>query len=59
MSDLHAPAYDTAKLPYKVAVLCYLWDAQGRLLMLHLRCRNEFVAYFTGREQMAPWTTQR
>ena len=37
MSDLHAPAYDTAKLPYKVAVLCYLWDAQGRLLMLHRR----------------------
>ncbi len=35
MSDLHAPAYDTANLPYKVAVLCYLWDAQGRLLMLH------------------------
>ena len=35
--NLHAPQYDTAALPYKVAVLCYLWDADGRLLMLHRR----------------------
>ncbi len=33
--NLHAPQYDTASLPYKVAVLCYLWDADGRILMLH------------------------
>ena len=33
--SLHAPQYDTANLPYKVAVLCYLWDADGRILMLH------------------------
>jgi len=32
---LHDPRYDTAALPYKVAVLCYLWDADGRILMLH------------------------
>ena len=35
--NLHAPQYDTANLPYKVAVLCYLWDADDRLLMLHRR----------------------
>ncbi|MFZ4466310.1 MAG: NUDIX hydrolase [Phycisphaerales bacterium] len=35
--NLHAPQYDTAALPYKVAVLCYLWDADDRLLMLHRR----------------------
>ena len=33
--NLHAAQYDTAALPYKVAVLCYLWDAEGRILMLH------------------------
>ena len=33
--NLHGPKYDTASLPYKVAVLCYLWDADGRILMLH------------------------
>jgi 8-oxo-dGTP diphosphatase len=33
--NLHDPRYDTASLPYKVAVLCYLWDADGRILMLH------------------------
>lgn len=37
MSTLHAPQYDTRNLPYKVAVLCYLFDAQDRLLMLHRR----------------------
>ncbi len=25
------------QLPYKIAVLCYLFDAQGRLLLLHRR----------------------
>ncbi len=25
----------TAKLPYKIAVLCYLFDEEGRLLLLH------------------------
>ena len=35
--SLHAPQYDTAALPYKVAVLCYLWDERDRLLMLHRR----------------------
>jgi 8-oxo-dGTP diphosphatase len=33
--NLHAAQYDTVNLPYKVAVLCYLWDADGRILMLH------------------------
>ncbi len=37
MSNLHAPEYSTENLPYKVAVLCYLWDRQGRVLMLHRR----------------------
>ncbi len=37
MSSLHAPQYDTKNLPYKVAVLCYLFDPQGRILMLHRR----------------------
>ncbi|MBU3683850.1 MAG: NUDIX domain-containing protein [Phycisphaerales bacterium] len=35
--SLDAPQYDTASLPYKVAVLCYLWDGDDRLLMLHRR----------------------
>lgn len=26
-----------AELPYKIAVLCYLFDAEGRLLLLHRR----------------------
>jgi 8-oxo-dGTP diphosphatase len=37
MSDLDHPRYETAALPYRVAVLCYLWDAQDRLLLLHRR----------------------
>ncbi len=27
--------YDVAHLPYRIAVLCYLYDEQGRLLLLH------------------------
>lgn len=34
-THLDAPQYETANLPYRLAVLCYLWDAQGRLLLLH------------------------
>lgn len=37
MADLDHPRYETAALPYRVAVLCYLWDAQDRLLLLHRR----------------------
>lgn len=37
MSDLDHPSYEASKLPYRVAVLCYLWDAQDRLLLLHRR----------------------
>ena len=37
MSDLDHPRYETAALPYRVAVLCYLWDAEDRLLLLHRR----------------------
>lgn len=37
MNSLHAPQYDTQALPYKVAVLVYVRDAQGRVLMLHRR----------------------
>lgn len=37
MSDLDHPRYETAALPYRVAVLCYIWDAQDRLLLLHRR----------------------
>lgn len=36
----HAPQapHDAAPaLPHKVAVLCYLWDADGRILLLHRR----------------------
>ena len=29
--------YDVRGMPYKVAVLCYLYDPQGRLLLLHRR----------------------
>lgn len=32
-----APAGSVAALPYKIAVLCYLYDADGRVLMLHRR----------------------
>lgn len=39
MSDLIGPNYDVTQLPYRVAVLCYLWngcgDDEDRLLMLH------------------------
>lgn len=27
--------YDVAHLPYRIAVLCYLYDEEGRLLLLH------------------------
>jgi len=27
--------HDVRRLPYRIAVLCYLYDAQGRVLMLH------------------------
>ncbi len=37
MSSLNAPEYDTLALPYKVAVLVYVRDPQGRVLMLHRR----------------------
>jgi len=29
--------YDARALPYKIAVLCYLYDEEGRLLLLHRR----------------------
>ena len=29
--------HDVRGMPYKVAVLCYLYDPQGRLLLLHRR----------------------
>lgn len=38
MSDLNAPRYEVAALPYRIAVLCYLWNTEAdseRLLMLH------------------------
>lgn len=31
------PAVDHGALPYRIAVLCYLYDADGRVLMLHRR----------------------
>ncbi len=34
-NDLDSPHDDVINLPYRLAVLCYLWDAQGRLLLLH------------------------
>lgn len=37
MSDLDHPDYEVAALPYRIAVLCYLYDADGRLLLLHRR----------------------
>ena len=38
MSDISASRYEVANLPYRIAVLCYLWNTEGeseRLLMLH------------------------
>lgn len=32
-----ASPHDVRAMPYKVAVLCYLYDAEGRLLLLHRR----------------------
>lgn len=31
------PAVDHGPLPYRIAVLCYLYDGDGRVLMLHRR----------------------
>ncbi len=35
MSDLHDSKYEPTALPYRMAVLCYLWTEDDRLLMLH------------------------
>ena len=35
--DMISGPYDVTKLPYRVAVLCYLFDTDGRLLLLHRR----------------------
>ena len=38
MNDLHHANYEISNLPYRIAVLCYLWnheEDQERLLMLH------------------------
>ncbi len=35
--DSHPHPHDVRGLPYKIAVLCYLYDTQGRLLLLHRR----------------------
>ncbi len=39
MSDVNEPRYETSALPYRIAVLCYLWDTSpsddDNLLMLH------------------------
>jgi 8-oxo-dGTP diphosphatase len=37
VSDLDHPDYEVAALPYRIAVLCYLYDRDGRLLLLHRR----------------------
>lgn len=39
MSDAAAPhdPHDVRELPYRIAVLCYLYDERGRLLLLHRR----------------------
>ncbi len=37
MNDADDARYEPAVLPYRVAVLVYLWDADGRLLLLHRR----------------------
>ncbi|MSQ90336.1 MAG: NUDIX domain-containing protein [Phycisphaerales bacterium] len=34
---IHDPLADAPTLPYRIAVLVYLYDEQGRLLMLHRR----------------------
>ena len=37
---MNAPApnpHDARSMPYKIAVLCYLYDEEGRLLLLHRR----------------------
>ena len=31
------PSYDLTEVPYRIAVLCYLKDASGRVLLLHRR----------------------
>jgi 8-oxo-dGTP diphosphatase len=31
------PSYDLSEVPYRIAVLCYLKDASGRVLLLHRR----------------------
>ena len=36
-NPMHAIPNDVRSLPYKVAVLCYLYDDAGRLLLLHRR----------------------
>lgn len=35
MTGLHDQRYEPTKLPYRMAVLCYLWTEDDRLLMLH------------------------
>ncbi|MCH2161454.1 MAG: NUDIX domain-containing protein [Phycisphaerales bacterium] len=38
MSDVRNSRYEVAELPYRIAVLCYLWNTEAeseRLLMLH------------------------
>ena len=37
MSGVPANPHDVRSMPYKVAVLCYLYDTEGRLLLLHRR----------------------
>ena len=37
MSELEDPRYEPTRLPYRMAVLCYLWTEDDRLLMLHRR----------------------
>ena len=35
--DLHHDRYEPTRLPYRMAVLCYLWTEDDRLLLLHRR----------------------
>ncbi|HIA72462.1 MAG TPA: NUDIX domain-containing protein [Phycisphaerales bacterium] len=37
--------YSIADLPYKIAVLCYLYDEDGRLLLLHRNKEPNFDKY--------------
>ncbi len=37
MTSMPFHPYDARALPYKIAVLCYLYDEEGRLLLLHRR----------------------